>query len=1474
MSTTPRPNSQLSDLTLLVERPLAVQEEVFLQHGLTLGRAASNAICINHPDVDHIHARVQKQPDGSFALQCEGNATVTSVGGAPTRLRRVALTAGTGFQLGDAIIRCRQQAHASALMRENLWETSCPFCQASLAGQPSDLTVCPECGLTIFLARAGDFTGWLPRQVGSYAVRRYVARGGMGLVLQAFAEDGTPVAIKVPNPQVAANPRWRQRFEREVETLQRLNHPNLIRLLDHGKICELRWVVMEWVEWGDNDQTLAHWLKAWLDVGQVPPLADLSLILQQIIAGLEYLHRMGVIHRDLKPTNVLLSGGGEVKLIDFGLARELDGGDNTSLTQTGATTGTMAYMAPEQWHGGELTPAVDVYALGVMWHELLTGKRPGRRLKLTTERADCPPEWADALEQCLEDEPGQRPRLERLRSVLFRPPMIQTAAGLGGASRMGEHDPNSGMVDAPESRADGDAEGRARGQADTMPALWNPRAATYWSLLLTPAFGAFLLAKNAESLGRTAEARANSRWFAFCLGYLAFGFLVGILSPKLDAGIRVGGLAVFISWYYSVAKRHEAHVRETIGNRYHHKKWMGPLMIAFAGFVGLVVLGVVIEGLSAKAPTAGSIESPGTEVSQPPSGARQPPKGAPSPTPPASTKPALQLPPFATKETPFVNSLGMKFVPVPGTEVLFSVWHTRRRDFEAFVEATGYDAETGMPSLKAGNWKWRGDNWRSPGFGQEPTHPVCGVSWVDAQAFAKWLTEKERRDGKLNASQNYRLPMDWEWSVAVGLNEPRGGIPKDKSAAIQGMYPWGAQWPPPSGTGNFAGEEARDADWPINYGIVPGYRDGYPRTSPVGSFAANRFGLYDITGNLWQWCQDWYDGEEKSRVTRGGAWSVNSPFELLSSFRYNLHPSYRRDYCGFRVALAGVPTLTRSESEASIAAKAAVQVTKEQPFTNSLGMKFVPVPGTEVLFSVWHTRVQDYAAFANATGRIWEKPTFVQGPTHPAVNVSWDDAREFAKWLTQKERGEGGLAANRSYRLPHDWEWSVAVGLNELRWSGTPKDKDREIKNMYPWGTIWPPPRDAGNLHQSLGVDDYEYTSPGGRFAPNRFGLCDMSGNVWQWCEDWYDGEEKFRVLRGGSWDSINQDGLLSSYRRNGPPGARIVVNGFRLVLVSVPVVAASVTGSKQPETSAQAVAPSPTSGSASAVVVATKENPFTNSLGMKFVPVPGTDVLFSIWDTRVQDYLAFANAIGRSWEKPTFVQGPTHPAVNVSWDDAQEFAKWLTHKERQEGRLSANRGYRLPHDWEWSVAVGLHEPRAGTPKDKDGKITNMYPWGTQWPPPRGAGNFSPRQGVDSYPYTSPVGSFAENRFGLYDLGGNVWQWCEDFYDGNSGMPVLRGASWFNDTPLRLLSSNRNFDVPVSRLGFNGFRLVLGSSATSSPPQPALNSNPVLTLQPRFKTGSCCDKAQKAGKECAHRCCVDAAILRMVCNKCNGGPTK
>jgi hypothetical protein len=259
----------------------------------------------------------------------------------------------------------------------------------------------------------------------------------------------------------------------------------------------------------------------------------------------------------------------------------------------------------------------------------------------------------------------------------------------------------------------------------------------------------------------------------------------------------------------------------------------------------------------------------------------------------------------ATKAHPWKNSLGMKFVPVEGLEVLFSIWDTRSKDYRAFVEKTGYNA---------------GRRWASPGFQQTATHPVVEVSWDDAQAFCRWLTEREHASRRLPQDKVYRLPTDAEWSVAVGLGREEGDSPRAKDGNIKGVYPWGTEWPPPKGAGNYHGEEVKKED--PDDSVIDGYNDGWVHTSPVGTFAANRYGLYDMGGNVWQWCEDRFDETTVVRelqglcVLRGGSWNDADPDLLLSSSRAVDPPHYRYDFYGFRCVVApGVRAKASPESE-------------------------------------------------------------------------------------------------------------------------------------------------------------------------------------------------------------------------------------------------------------------------------------------------------------------------------------------------------------------------------------------------------------------------------------------------------------------------------------------------------------------------------------------------------------------------------
>ncbi|MBO9661965.1 serine/threonine-protein kinase [Dokdonella sp.] len=219
------------------------------------------------------------------------------------------------------------------------------------------------------LAAALIESGLEGRRLGAWRVGRAIGAGGQAHVFAAMRADGTyeqQAAIKILRYGLH-DAYERERFARERAILARLDHPHIARLLDGGLTEEgVPWFALEYVD--------GQPLTAWCDERRLDLDARLALF-GAICAAVDYAHRNLVVHRDLKPSNILVRGDGTLKLLDFGIARLLDDGDRDA-TRTEARLLTPAYAAPEQRDGGAVTTATDVYALGVLLHELLTGSRP------------------------------------------------------------------------------------------------------------------------------------------------------------------------------------------------------------------------------------------------------------------------------------------------------------------------------------------------------------------------------------------------------------------------------------------------------------------------------------------------------------------------------------------------------------------------------------------------------------------------------------------------------------------------------------------------------------------------------------------------------------------------------------------------------------------------------------------------------------------------------------------------------------------------------------------------------------------------------------------------------------------------------------------------------------------------------------------------------------------------------------------
>lgn len=208
----------------------------------------------------------------------------------------------------------------------------------------------------------------LPRQMGPYTLLERIGSGGMGSVYRATHNAASPaVAIKVMSESTRVNPVLLRRFEQEFRAASRLDHPNMVKALDYGEVEGVPYLVMELVE-GKN---LAEYVE---EKGRLPELEAIRLV-SQVAQGLHRAHKLGLVHRDVKPENILISTEGQAKLTDLGLVKEAE--TDLNLTRTGRGLGTPHFMAPEQFKNAKLADSrCDIYSLGATLYAAVTGQIP------------------------------------------------------------------------------------------------------------------------------------------------------------------------------------------------------------------------------------------------------------------------------------------------------------------------------------------------------------------------------------------------------------------------------------------------------------------------------------------------------------------------------------------------------------------------------------------------------------------------------------------------------------------------------------------------------------------------------------------------------------------------------------------------------------------------------------------------------------------------------------------------------------------------------------------------------------------------------------------------------------------------------------------------------------------------------------------------------------------------------------------
>src|SRR5271169_4739162 len=248
---------------------------------------------------------------------------------------------------------------------------------------------------------------------GRYEIQKLLGMGGMGAVYKARdVEVDRTVGLKVIRPDLAGNPAILARFKQELVLARQVTHRNIIRIYDLNEADGVKFITMEFIEGEDLRTILTR-------EGKVPPKEAIN-VLRQACLGLQAAHHEGVIHRDLKPSNIMRDASGRVVIMDFGLAKTVQG---DGMTQTGMMIGTMEYMSPEQAMGSELDSRSDIFTMGLIFYELLTGNIPFRAesaiaslVKRTQERAvplsdvdpTIPPALSMIAAKCLERDPKAR----------------------------------------------------------------------------------------------------------------------------------------------------------------------------------------------------------------------------------------------------------------------------------------------------------------------------------------------------------------------------------------------------------------------------------------------------------------------------------------------------------------------------------------------------------------------------------------------------------------------------------------------------------------------------------------------------------------------------------------------------------------------------------------------------------------------------------------------------------------------------------------------------------------------------------------------------------------------------------------------------------------------------------------------------------------------------------------------------------
>lgn len=716
--------------------------------------------------------------------------------------------------------------------------------------------------------------------LGNYLLLDPLGQGGMGRVYKArHRRMDRVVAIKMVLAKAARSPDAIARFQREARAAARLSHPNIAAAYDADEARGIPFLVMEYVDGPDLASLVA-------EQGPLSVTTAVDHVLQAA-RGLEYAHRQGVIHRDVKPRNLLVDREGTVKIMDLGLARVegLSGAAADGLTRTGQVMGTLDYLSPEQALDARCVDArTDIYSLGCTLYFLLVGKAPyeadtpTKRMlahrnqpvpSLRSARPDVPEALEELFQRMLAKAPADRPQsmseviaaLEDVPGVQASPAPVPPVSVATRSETIGFDDPHIGTSSEHLERFPPGAD-----EAGQRPAHGFRKAAVW-----------------GEKVNRLTARRRIAFAAVLILSLLSalVGWLMmprtrdGVPTPEIDdpeGTTKVLSEQGKVETEQPAAKVEKPPVPEAPPTR----ATSNPPPLAVAPFDGVQAREHQQAWAKYLGVPLGITDSIGITLALIPPGEFM------MGSPPETRGSADEMPAHTVRIT---------------RPLWMGIHEVTVEQFRGFVQASGYqvDAER-VPSNVVGFDLGSGRdarnpkcNWQQPGIPQTDRHPVCCISWNDAVAFCRWVSEKE------NAT--YRLPSEAAWEYAC-------------RAGTQSLFFHDNDWDTLHTLANVADATLKERypNWP---GTIAG-RDEFVFTSPVGSFYANAFGLFDTVGNVAEYCQDWYAGDYfarsprddppgpesgSRRVARGADWHTVARI----ANRYFVPPDRSQHTAGFRV---------------------------------------------------------------------------------------------------------------------------------------------------------------------------------------------------------------------------------------------------------------------------------------------------------------------------------------------------------------------------------------------------------------------------------------------------------------------------------------------------------------------------------------------------------------------------------------------